>query len=147
MILWLSVRLGDAVAKGTSSLPITSDGTIQRFQVQFEDWKKPGETHRSQEFMSAMREVLQRGRVKIYVNSILMLEAEHVFEAPAAQVYELPMLSPESPKEMPKFPTPWKIQRGDTIGFEVALRGDAPVPPITLRAVLHVEEAAAPALN
>lgn len=147
MILWLSVRLGDAVAMGTASLPITTDGNIQRFQVQFEDWRKPGETAGDQRFMAAMRDVLQRGRVKLYVNSMLMLEAEHVYEAPASQVYELPTLSPDSPKELPKFPAPWKIQRGDTIRFEVALQGEAPKSPITLRAIFDVEEAAPPALN
>jgi len=147
MILWLSVRLGDAVAHGTASLPVTTDGDIQRFSVQFEDQKRPGMVHGEPEFMQAIREVMNRGRIKLYVNTMLMLEAEHVYDVPPAQVWELPTLAPEATRELPKFPAPWKIRRGDTIRFEVALKGEAPKYPIVLRAVFDVEEAPAPALN
>ncbi|MGH9463901.1 MAG: hypothetical protein ACRD1X_22085, partial [Vicinamibacteria bacterium] len=135
MILWLSVRLGDAVTQGAASLPITVDGAIMRFSVHFEGLKKSDSARGDREFLESIREVLQRGRVKLYVNSLLMLEAEHIYDVPPPQVYEIPTLAPDAPRELPKFPAPWMIHRGDTLRFEVALTGDAPKAPIVLRAV------------
>jgi hypothetical protein len=143
MIVWLSVRLGDAVTSGESSYPIRVDGLVRRFMIAFRPGDEKATLDRA--FVGAMREVLERSTVRLYVKSAfgtyLALESECV--------YEIPTLAPgRTIEEVPGLPEPpWEVKRGDVLRLQAIMKGEAPTTPVIMRAIFDIEEAPAPALH
>jgi hypothetical protein len=137
MLVWLTVRLGDAVTQGRSSHPITVEGKIVRFFIAFSPGDGQGWSTARSDVREAVQQILMCGRIRLGVNDL----SEN-----AKMAYELPMISPYgsqgSQRDATLFDLERNVKRGDSLIFDVQLTDKPPPVPVLMRAVFEIEEAA-----